>query len=142
MHPIHPDLAALLSEKDASLRTLFEELREFVFELYPEANELIYHTHAISIVFTPSLKMNDGYCHIPVYTKHLNLGFNRGTSLNDPHRKLEGTGKSIRHIPVRNRADFDNEAVRDLLDQAIQLSIDRMKPENLVEGQSVSKVKK
>ena len=114
--PIHPDFQKLLELKDQNLMDLFKDLRAFILEIYPESNELLYHTHALTSVFCISDKLSDAFCMIPIYTGHLNLGFNKGTLLDDPHQLLVGTGKLIRHIPIEKQSDYRNEEVRKLID--------------------------
>ena len=111
-----------LMMKETQLVELFIALRNMLIELAPDSHELPYHTHALTSVFSHSKKLKDAFCHIPVYTNHLNLGFNKGALLSDPDNLLEGTGKLIRHIPVRSIADFDNEQVRGLIKEAINQS--------------------
>lgn len=41
-------------------------------------------------------------CHIAVYRKRANLGFNRGAELEYPDCMLVGEGKIIRHIKVKS----------------------------------------
>ena len=105
--------------KDTSLVNLFVSIRNYLWELAPDSNELPYHTHALTSVFSHTKKLKDAFCHIPVYTNHLNLGFNKGALLSDPDQLLQGTGKLIRHIPIKSEADFDNEAVKRLILEAI-----------------------
>ena len=95
---LHPDFQYFLDLKDQSIIDLFKELRTMILELCPESNELLYHTHALTSVYSISKKLSDGFCHIPIYTNHLNLGFNKGTLLEDPHGLLKGTGLSLIHI--------------------------------------------
>ncbi|KXK55443.1 MAG: hypothetical protein UZ05_CHB002000565 [Chlorobi bacterium OLB5] len=77
--PIHPDFQFLLDYKDPHIIEIFISLRQFIIDLYPDCNELLYHTHALTSVFSVSDKLSDAYCMIPIYTNHLNLGFNKGT---------------------------------------------------------------
>jgi hypothetical protein len=70
--PIHPNFLNLLDLKGKSLVE-----REYVLEMYPDGNELLYHTHVLTSVFSVSEKLSDAYCHIPVYSGHVNLGFNK-----------------------------------------------------------------
>nr|WP_290931449.1 hypothetical protein [Haliscomenobacter sp.] len=49
--PIHPDFQALLDFKNQGLISLFTDLRQYILELYPDGNELLYHTHALTAVF-------------------------------------------------------------------------------------------
>lgn len=139
--PIHPDFQRLLDEKSDDIIELFTALRTFVLELYPAANELLYHTHALTSVFSISDKLADAYCMIPIYSKHLNLGFNKGTLLSDPHGLLTGTGNLIRHIPVRAPADYRNAKVRALVKAAAQFAIDDMDATSRSVGKTISKIK-
>jgi len=139
---IHPDFRHLLEFKDPELIGLFEDLRGFILEQYPDGNELLYHTHALTSVFGISEKLQDAFCMIPIYTNHLNLGFNKGTLLPDPKQLLTGTGNLIRHIPVKRPADYRNPAVKALVKAGItQAYKDMDKPTKSI-GKTISKIKK
>jgi len=139
--PIHPDFLFLLDFKDKKVIELFKDLRAFILEIYPDSNELLYHTHALTSVFSVSEKLSDAFCMLPIYTNHLNLGFNKGTLLNDPYQLLKGTGNLIRHIPVDTSKDYRNKKVKDLLKTAVALAIkDRDKPASSI-GLTISKIK-
>lgn len=140
--PIHPDFQFFLDLKEKELIDLFCDLRSFIFELYPDCNETLYHTHALTSVFTISEKLSDGFCHIPIYTNHLNLGFNKGSLLNDPNKLLKGTGKLIRHIPIKKTSDYRNPTVKKLIQHAIKFTLENMdKPTNATR-KTISKIKK
>ena len=140
--PVHPDFQHYLELKDQPLIDLFTELRSFVLERYQDSNELLYHTHALTALFTVSEKMSDAFCMIPIYTKHLNLGFNKGTLLEDPHGLLQGTGKLIRHIPITTTKDFRNKKVEGLLRAAADLAVEDLDKPSKKLGQTISKIKK
>lgn len=139
--PIHPDFNHYLNYKEAPLIELYKDLRQFLLEIYPESNELLYHTHALTSVYTLSEKLSDGFCMIPIYTEHLNLGFHKGTLLDDPHKLLQGTGKLIRHIPIQSKTDYRNPKVIHLIEGAIAYAINAMKKETKTKGQTISKMK-
>lgn len=139
--PIHPDFLYHLEFKEQSLVNLFTDLREYILNLYPASNELLYHTHALTALFSISEKMSDGFCLIPIYTKHLNLGFSRGTLLKDPHQLLQGTGKLMRHIPIHTKEDYRNEKVKQLILEAIQFSVNDMDKPVQKTGLTISKIK-
>lgn len=140
--PVHPDFLEYLEHKDAALIELFLDARKWILELHPEANELLYKTHALTAVFSVSDRLGDAYCMLPIYTNHLNLGFNKGTLLPDPHKLLTGTGSLIRHIDVTAPADYRNKKVKDLLRAAIDYAIsDKTKPSKVV-GLTISKITK
>lgn len=139
--PIHPDFLFLLDFKEKIVIELFKDLREFILEIYPDSNELLYHTHALTTVFSISDKLSDAFCMIPIYTNHLNLGFNKGTLLNDPHKLLTGTGNLIRHIPVDTAKDYRNKKVKDLIKTAVDFAIKDMDKPTKSIGMAISKIK-
>lgn len=139
--PIHPDFYALLSFKEQSLIELFCDLREYILGLHPDSNELLYHTHALTAVFSISDKLGDAYCMIPIYTNHLNLGFNKGTLLQDPEHLLTGTGNLIRHIDVQKPSDYRNPQVEMLIKNAIDFAIQDMGKPSKASGKTISKIK-
>ncbi|MBC7874201.1 MAG: DUF1801 domain-containing protein [Ferruginibacter sp.] len=138
---IHPDFLFLLELKEQHLIDLFKDLREYILGIYAGSNELLYHTHALTTVFSISEKLSDAFCMIPIYTNHLNLGFNKGTLLNDPNKLLSGTGNLIRHIPVTTPADYRNKKVKDLVKSSVDFAIKDMDKPAASAGQTISKIK-
>jgi len=139
---IHPDFLYLLEFKEPELIELFKDLREYILQIYPNSNELLYHTHALTTVFSVSEILSDAFCMLPIYTNHLNLGFNKGTLINDPYKLLTGTGKLIRHIPIDTPADYRNKNVKALIKAAIDFAINDMEKPAKSVGQTISKIKK
>ena len=140
--PIHPDFQFLLNYKDQEVIELFSDLRQYILDLYPDSNELIYHTHALTAVFSISEKLSDAFCMLPIYTNHLNLGFNKGTLLKDPNKLLTGTGNLIRHIDVKKTSDYRNPKVKALINAAIDFAIKDMDKPTKSLGATISKIKK
>lgn len=140
--PIHPDFEFWLGFKEQAVIDLFRDVRAYILELYPDSNELLYHTHALTSVFSISEKMSDGFCMLPIYTNHMNLGFHKGVLLQDKDKLLTGTGKLIRHIHVKHPSDYRNPSVRTLIEEAIDFAIaDMDKPPKSI-GKTISKIKK
>src|SRR3972149_2105556 len=50
---------------------------------------------------------------------HLNLGFYDGVDLKDPKKRLEGTGKRLRHVKVFSVQEAKDPAVRALVKEAL-----------------------
>jgi hypothetical protein len=129
--------------KAAALR-----LREFVWDLYPDTNELIYDNYnAVAFGWSPTDKAGDVFCSIAVFADHVNFGFNRGVEIDDPGNMLLGDGSQYRYIKVKDREDFPEWYMKQLLEKAYQNSLSGMKPiKNPVKGttivKSISPVKK
>ena len=139
--PIHPDFQSLLDLKSKALIELFRDLRSYILQLAPDSIELLYHTHALTAVFSVSEKLADAFCMIPIYSNHLNLGFNKGTLLKDPKKLLTGTGKLIRHIDIQSKADYRNPGVKALIQEAIRFALKDMDKPTTSKGLSISKIK-
>lgn len=83
-------------------------------------SEGIYEVYIISLVYGSTQKMKDAICYIGVIKDHVNLGFHHGAALSDPHRLLEGDGKQMRHIKIRNMDDLLNPAIRAYIQEACE----------------------
>jgi hypothetical protein len=79
---------------------------------------------------------------IPIYSNHLNLGFNKGTRLKDPHKLLSGTGNLIRHMDVKKKSDYRNNKTKALIQEAIEFAIHDMNTPSTEKGKTISKIKK
>ena len=139
--PLPSDFQSLLDLKSKEVMELFNDLRNYILELCPDSNELLYHTHALTSVFTTSEKLADAFCMLPIYTNHLNLGFNKGTLLKDSHKILTGTGNLIRHIDVKKPADYRNPKVKALIKEAYNFALKDMEGPVKTTGITISKIK-
>ena len=122
IRPIDENFTRELMIKDKALVALFIHLRNHILQMAPESHELIYNSHALTSVFSHSKKLSHAFCHIPIYTNHLNLGFNKGALLSDPDNLLQGIGKLIRHIPIKEIHDFENDYVLRLIQESMLLA--------------------
>ena len=114
-------LLSYLAPYDPHVADLTLALRDLVLEEAPDAIESLSKGYAVAIGFSFTGKpLKDGFCHIVTYPSHVNLGFNRGALLPDPHGVLEGSGKSIRHITIRSQGELDRPFLRRYLQAAIE----------------------
>jgi hypothetical protein len=115
-----PRLLEYLTPYDRTVSGLVLALRALVLEEAPQASELLSKGYAVAIGFTFTGKLKDCFCHIATYAHHVNLGFNRGTSLADPNKILTGTGKNIRHIRISSDRDLSLPCLRDFVRAAME----------------------
>lgn len=105
----HPDVdrwfASSPSELNAVARRWFDELRE----TGPDVVDLLHDGHPTACVGPLA------FAYVNVFRAHLNVGFYLGTSLADPARLLQGTGRYMRHVTLRAGAAVDEDAVRGLI---------------------------
>jgi hypothetical protein len=107
------DLIGILEPYDQSVRELALALRDFVLEEVSPCHEYTYDVYnAVAVGFGPTDRLKDGICHIAVYPKHVNLGFNRGATLDDPEGLLVGSGKWTRHLTISSVTDLARPEIR------------------------------
>jgi hypothetical protein len=101
--PEPPELAEFLEPFEDGVVEIVRRLRERLLAEMPMAREFVWDaTNAVSLAYTPTERWQDGICHIAVYTRHANLGFNDGAALADPLGLLVGTGARVRHVTIRS----------------------------------------
>ena len=124
----NPQLFDFIKPYDQHIQGLALDVRQFITELVPQANELIWDNYnAVAIAYSKSEKLKDAFCNIALYGKHINFGFNQGTSLSTVNVPLEGKGKHIRHLQVKNFETFPAEAITPMILEAVEIC-DRHNP--------------
>lgn len=121
---IEERLSELLSDRSDDLCQLVLQVRRLIAKSAGNCSELLYQTYAVSDVFTYTHRLREAFIHIAVYSEHVNLGFNRGSALEDPHELLKGSGKLIRHIRVGSISTVRRPEVQALVDSAIKHGIE------------------
>lgn len=117
------DLIKFLKPYDRAIQKLALDLRKIVIDELAPCHENIYDAYsAVAIGYGSSERLSDGICHIAVYTRGVNLGFNEGASLDDPEGALLGTGKRIRHLSLKTQDDLARPEIRLFLRRALELA--------------------
>lgn len=119
----NPKLKKFLAPYDERIQNLTMELRDFITDLVPESNELIWDNYnAVAMAYSKSENLKDAFCHIAVYSGHVNFGFNRGAELTKETVKLNGKGKLIRHISIKDFKSFPKKEIKTMLWEAVGIS--------------------
>lgn len=123
------DLLKFLSVFPADIQERALWLRDFVWDLYPGCNELIYDSYnALALGWGLSDRLGDVFCSIAVYGGGVNFGFNRGSELCDNEHKLLGEGSIYRYIRVPDKKNFPKKYIKLLLAEAHANAEARYKP--------------
>ena len=123
-HKPPPELVKFLKPYDPAIQALALKVRALVLEEMAPCYENIYDAYsAVAIGYGFSDRLRDGVFHVAVYSKHVNLGFNDGATLDDPLGILEGAGKQIRHIPIKTPADLNRPEIRSYIRRARKVAI-------------------
>jgi uncharacterized protein DUF1801 len=114
-----PALIKFLKPYDREIQDLALKLRTLVLDEMAPCYENIYDAYsAVAIGYGTSARLSDGIFHIAVYSKHVNLGFNDGATLDDPKGILQGAGNRIRHITIRTSEDIKRPEIRSYIRRA------------------------
>jgi len=96
-------------------------LREFVWDLYPKTNELIYDNYnAVAFGWSPTDKAGDVFCSIAVNTG-VRFGFNWGFENSRPKGILEGEGSQYRSIKNYGRRRISERLYEKIVKGSISL---------------------
>lgn len=118
-HDTHGTFDDILAIAAPHLRPICESLRQQITSLHRGCVEVVWPKHRIASFGVGPKKMTEHYAYISVQDSHVNLGFYHGTSLPDPTALLQGTGKKLRHVKIRDVESSNRAPVAALLRAAI-----------------------
>jgi hypothetical protein len=137
------ELMDFLEPFNPGVREIALWLREFVWDLYPTANELIYDNYnAVAIGWSPTERVGHTFCNVSIMRTNQNIqfGFYWGSQIADPGNLLIGNGNQYRYLVVRSKKDFPIGHIKKLLKDAYINSVSKVKdPRQFVEGQTITK---
>ena len=105
----------LLEVTPDQLKPILAALRSRILEIEPEAVETVRPGERAATYGVGERKNTEGYIYLMPHKDWVNLGFYQGVSLPDPEALLEGTGKKLRHVKIRDARQVDDLAVGDLI---------------------------
>jgi len=137
------DLLKFLTPFGDDISELVLWLRDFVWDLYPQANELIYDNYnALAFGWSPTDRVGHTFCSIAVgrTSKNIHFGFYWGSEIKDPEKKLIGQGNQYRYILVTSKKDFPKAYIKQLVKEAYTNSLLKVKdPRQMMEGATITK---
>ena len=116
------ELLEFLRRYDPDVQGVALGLRTVVLDEMAPCHEYIFAMrHTVMLLYGPTDRViEDCICMIGVFRQHVNLRFTDGTELEDSYGVLQGTGKRMRHIKVKNVSELDRPEIRAYLRQARQ----------------------
>ena len=117
---LRSQLATLLAKYSPAVEAQLREARTRLRACFPRGFELVYDNYnALVFAMSPTERTQDAFISVAGYPKWVTLFFLHGTDLRDPRSLLEGQGKQVRSIRLRDPAQIDAPEVRALVAQAI-----------------------
>jgi hypothetical protein len=108
-------VAALMKGRPRGIRDIAGALRRLVAACHPGSVETPRMGEGCTTYGIGARKMTEAYACILPCAGHVTLGLYRGAALDDPSGLLEGAGKSMRHVKVRDLRGAASPALRALL---------------------------
>lgn len=137
------DLIKFLKPFGGEIEELVLWLREFVWDLYPQTNELVYDNYnAVAFGWSPTDRQGHTFCSIAVgrSSKNVHFGFYWGNEISDPEHRLSGQGNQYRYILVTDKNKFPKAYIEKLVKEAYANSLAKVKDKKqFINGQTIVK---
>jgi hypothetical protein len=114
--PVERKIMAYVRRKNPAMMEIVFALRILIKKTIPKSHELL------NPWGLPTYEWRGAIGYIMVGKKHVTFGLARGSELPDPAKLLEGTGKNLRHVKIRDKAQLVDANLRDLLLSALSLN--------------------
>jgi hypothetical protein len=118
-------------------------LREFIWDHYPQTNELIYDNYnALAVGWSPTDRVGHTFCSIAVgrTSNNVHFGFYWGSEISDPDKILLGEGNQYRYILVPDKNKFPKAYIKKLVREAYANSLEKVKDKKqIMNGQTIVK---
>ena len=137
------DLLKFLKPFAGDIQEIVLWLREFVWDLYPKTNELIYDNYnALAFGWSPTDRVGHTFCSVAVgrSSNNVHFGFYWGSEISDPEGMFLGKGNQYRYILVKNKEDFPKVYTKKLIKEAYNNSLAKVKDKNqIMHGATITK---
>jgi hypothetical protein len=137
------DLLKFLKPFSKEIQETVLWLRQFVWDLYPQTNELIYDNYnALAFGWSVTDRLGHTFCTIAVgrTSKNIHFGFYWGAELSDTKGILLGKGNQYRYVLVKSCEEFPKAYIKKLMKEAYSNSLAKVKDEKqIMNGQTVVK---
>ena len=125
------DLMQFLKPFSDDIIDIIMWLRDFAWDLCPDANELIYDNYnAVAFGWSPTEKVSHTICSIAVgrTSKNVHFGFYWGSEIPDPDHILSGNGNQYRYLLVTDKKKFPKSYIKTLVKKAYANVLSKVKP--------------
>ena len=100
-------VTAYIENAPAEQKVIMETVRTLIHQAVPDVSEEFKWSR-------PIFKTTKDFAYLQANKNHVNLGFYKGfEKLNDPNNLLEGTGKTMRLIKLKNASDIDSGLLKE-----------------------------
>ena len=116
-----PAIEAWMRTHTGELGTIAQHWFEIMRDCGDDVRELLHDGHPTACV------TDAAFAYVNAFKAHVNVGFFRGAEISDPDGLLEGTGKFMRHVKIRNEDEVNTRALKKLIETAYNDMKERLK---------------
>lgn len=98
---MNEQVTTYIDKEPPEKKRIMQSIRKLIHEAVPGATEQYKWSR-------PVFRLNRDFAYLQTTKSHVNLGFFNFEKLDDPHNRLEGTGKEMRHVKLKTGDDIDS----------------------------------
>ena len=115
-----PQIAAFLAKYSPAIEADLIDARRRLRAFFPRGFELVFDNYnALVFGISATERTSGAFLSIAGYPRWVTLFFLNGTTLSDPKRLLEGSGKQVRSIRLATPSQMNEPDVEALISQAV-----------------------
>ncbi|MEJ6001110.1 DUF1801 domain-containing protein [Paucibacter soli] len=117
---LESQIAGFLARYTPSIEAQLRDARARLRAMFPRGFELVYDNYnALVFAISPSERTPDAFLSVTAYPSWVTLFFLHGASLHDPSGLLDGKGKQVRGLRLKQPATLNTPEVEALIAQAV-----------------------
>ena len=118
--PLDAQISGFLRKYSPAIQTQLAAARGHLRALFPRGFELVFDNYnALVFGFSPTEVARDSFLSVAGYPRWVTLFFLNGAAMRDPRGLLQGSGKQVRSIRLKDAEDIKDRHVRMLIAQSI-----------------------
>ena len=117
-----PEVERWMADRGGALGELAERWFDVMRSCGDDVRELLHDGHPTACVGEAA------FAYVNAFKAHVNVGFFRGSEIDDPDGLLQGSGKLMRHVKLRPDEAIDEDALKRLIRTAYDDMARRVRP--------------
>jgi hypothetical protein len=120
-----PTVEAYIGTFPAPIQTITGRLRRIIRRLVPDHAEAVYPGWKLIGYRATQGKLNAYFGFLALFDDKVVLGFEYGTMLSDPEKKLEGKGTQVRQLTFRRSSEVKETVIAPFVLEAAAIALER-----------------
>lgn len=110
---MNPEVNTYIENSEEKNKGILNSLRELIFSLSPDVNEQFKWSR-------PVYAIDKDFCYLKTTKKAVTLGFFEFDKIKTNSQLIEGTGKSMRHIKIKNINEIEEFEINKMINEVLK----------------------